>query len=268
MSKTILSPSKEGERAARRFREEKSLGNAPIADLQVLLEVDVVMMPLPEGLDAMTVRDPHSGRFVIGLGTSDVPFRQRFSLAHEYGHIFLKDGFANGGTVCQPESPEETRAHSFARHLLCPVQGVKKLLAEEKPHTWEALSKVVRYYCVSPVVAAYQMQNAHLIEEQDVESFRGVSAKDLATRFGWQQELDILSVLSSRPRPSASLERDATQAYFEGKISIGALALARNAPVEVVEEDIKELDKQLQNPVGFSSIGDDMKLIDDFFAGE
>ena len=79
---------------ADQFRERHSLAKGPverIEQLTELVEADLMVTQLPDDVDALTVRDPATGRIVIAIATSGVPYRQNFTLAHEVGHICAGD---------------------------------------------------------------------------------------------------------------------------------------------------------------------------------
>ena len=117
------SPSQQGIDLATRFRKEHLLGTEPIDDingLMKLVDADFIVLELLSGLDALTLRDPTSGALTVGIGTSSNPYRQRFTVAHEIGHIMAGDITKDGAALlCDPTHPSETRANTFARCVLC-----------------------------------------------------------------------------------------------------------------------------------------------------
>lgn len=163
------SPSQQGIDLAACFREDNKLGTEPIDDiisLMTLVDADFIILELPQDLDALTLRDPASGAVTVGIGTSSNPDRQRLTMAHEIGHIFAGDITEDGAALlCDKTHLSETRADTFARCVLCPVEALRAL-PQDSPSE-ELLSYVVQRFQVSPRVAAIQLCDAGLIFGRD-----------------------------------------------------------------------------------------------------
>lgn len=240
-----LSPKAQGIELARRFREEHQLALGPIERIEHLTELvdaDMLITELPDKVDALSVQDPTSGNIVIGIATSEVPFRQNFSLAHEVGHIYAGD--LSNAPDLNPclNYDKERRADSFAAHILCPLESLHDQLEGRDPSTDEALSHIVQRYKVSPRVALSQLRRAGLIApERASELGSRWSAPSLASRFGWRDEYDLEVARASTPRPAPRLVADVTQAYLDGEVAAEAVALARGISPERVHEELDGL---------------------------
>lgn len=213
------------------FREQLGLGDAPIRDLPALIatgtRVDVAVMNMPAGLDGMTRKDPESEAFIVAVATTDNPERQRFSLAHELGHILFGDFETDASTV-HATGPNETRAHDFARHFLAPVEGVRRVVDSLPGAGPETLtSAVVQHYGVSPMPALIQLQAVGAITAGDRASLSSTTSQTLATRFGWSEERAAQIADSQRPQPPQTIVAAATRAYADGKLSLRILARLR-----------------------------------------
>ncbi|MBL0002990.1 MAG: ImmA/IrrE family metallo-endopeptidase [Actinomycetales bacterium] len=114
-------------RRAESFRREHDLGHAPLGDLVELLidtcGVDVVVMDADGAEHALTMRDPMYDRTVIAVATQEHSVRQRTSIAHELAHVLWHDEDLGPETSFGGRTPIESRADSFARHLLLPGGG-------------------------------------------------------------------------------------------------------------------------------------------------
>ena len=82
------------ETAARRTRRHWNLGDGPISNVTLLVEKNgVVVAAIPmnaRSLDAFSTWDPVDQRPYIVLGTdTPSPFRTRFNVCHELGHLIL-----------------------------------------------------------------------------------------------------------------------------------------------------------------------------------
>ena len=260
----MCSASKEGLDLAKGFRKKHGLGNDPIADItnfMQLVDADFMILDLPANVDALALRDPVTRATVIGIAQSSVPYRQRFTVAHEIGH-FISDDFESSRIVADDERPEpgiyvcgkrdyqEVRADTFARNVLCPTDGLKK---DQKlgeliggGDVLAALSHVVCKYQISPGVALIQMRHADLISEKQSDELKGVSAPTLAARYGWKADYDRAVKVSALAQPSARLVKDVYRAYEQGIVDLPSIAFAEMSSVDEVKEQISASQSQLQ----------------------
>ncbi|MBC6797610.1 MULTISPECIES: ImmA/IrrE family metallo-endopeptidase [Corynebacterium] len=259
----MCSASKEGLDLAIEFRKKHTLGNDPIADIagfMQLVNADFMILDLPANVDALALRDPVTGATVIGIAKSSVPYRQRFTVAHEIGH-FVSNDFESSKIVADDEHSEpgiyacgkrdyqEVRADAFARNVLCPTDGLKtdQNLREliGGGDVLAALSHVVRKYQISPRVALIQMRRADLISEGQSEELKGVSAPTLAARYGWKADYDRAVKVSELVQPSARLVKDVYRAYEQGIVDLPSIAFAEMSSVDEVKELISASQSQL-----------------------
>lgn len=233
--------------AAGRFREKYELGDAPISDLNDLLEsyvgIDVAIVPMEPGMDGMVVHDPHTGQRIISAACSQSPERQRATLAHELGHIELGD-YADGGLIqCQIRTPQETRADAFARHVLVPAKGLESYLEGQslaKGQLTEAdISKAVRYFAVSPALLLIQLERGGWLARGQKENWRSLSVPGLAARFGWSDEHRASRVKSATQQPPMRIVAEAVRAYENNLVGIEAIATIRNMDVATLRDEFE-----------------------------
>lgn len=118
----------EADRAARSLREHWSLGVDPIPDLMELLEEQgIKILALDQagidGLMARVVRPGKSAVPIIAVNAADCGERQRFTLAHELGHLVLEP--AMGLDV-------EKVAHRFAGAFLMPAEAMWREIGKHR----------------------------------------------------------------------------------------------------------------------------------------
>jgi Zn-dependent peptidase ImmA (M78 family) len=119
------------ENAAERARADLGIGvEAPLADILAAVEdlagIPVTVAELPPQVAGMYVRR-HGDAYIFVNGTFR-PVRQRFTLAHEFGHHFLghRQRVDDADDVFgSPRDPEEIAANYFAGAFLAPVAGVR-----------------------------------------------------------------------------------------------------------------------------------------------
>jgi len=244
------------------------LDTKPIDDinsLMKLIEADFIVLELPSGLDALTLRDPASGALTVGIGTSSNPYRQRFTVAHEIGHIMAGDITEDGAALlCDSTHPSETRANTFARCVLCPVEALHDLPPTSTQE--ELLSHAVQSFQISPTAAAIQLCDAGLISEEIKEELKSYSTKQLASQFGWKANYDHAARISKLPRASERLVADAYKAYDRGLIALPSVAFAEQVSIEEVIDSTASAQRPSNNEhTGSSDIEADLA---DFFADE
>jgi Zn-dependent peptidase ImmA (M78 family)/predicted HTH domain antitoxin len=225
-----------GREAAEIVRRDMGLDDAPIADMVDVVEArkacDVAIEPMPPGMDGMVATNPDTGQSVIAVATTDLLHRQRFTLAHELGHLEL--GSLSDHLDVARRTAAEVQADAFARHLLAPLGGVRRVLdvpernrasAGVDDRTHEDLSDVVRTFCVSPQVAAIQMRDAGCCGATEYKRLEGRwDARRLAVRFGWWPEYQSWVAEARQSRPPRRLLRRAMDGYVSGVVSLSAVA--------------------------------------------
>ena len=223
-----MSAEREGRALAAKARRDWKLGLAPIADVAALLEetvgADVLIIRMPAHHDGFTRRNPRTGDIIVAAAACDNPERQRFTLAHELGHILADDLHDTLEAVHTP-GRSETRAHAFARHFLAPLDGVKRL---KERHSGQALaSEVIRHFGVSPQVAAFQLVTSR-------------SAAWYAIRYGWKPERDGEVAAAVLERPPRSIVAAATAAFEDGLVDDVMLARLRMGDVAATDELLRD----------------------------
>ncbi len=121
----------DAEAAAYAVRGDWDLGSGPIANFTELLEergVKVLKLDLPESVDGFTcfVRDSDGRKLpVVVCSTAKSVERQRFTLAHELGHMVMD---VSAGV------DEEKACHRFAGALLAPREELTREVGNSRRH--------------------------------------------------------------------------------------------------------------------------------------
>lgn len=150
----------------------------PVVHLVRTLEArGVVLTQLPD-VDAETI-DAFSaavhGRPMIVLSHKGNPMRQRFSVAHELGHLLLHPDPAPGSGV------HEREANTFAAELLMPAAEIRDRLPT--PLDLTALKETADGYGVSVAALAYRGKDLGVYSESTLR--RTMAA---LTKLGWRTE--------------------------------------------------------------------------------
>lgn len=235
---TFVSESQRGVDAARASRSRLGLGlEAPISDVLLLIEdlahVPVTVLDLPAGLAGLQGRR-HERTFIFINGTES-SVRQRFTLAHEFGHVELGhagsiDYIASHGSGPK-RPPAEVQADGFAAEFLAPLAGVRRWLEAvgEPPDDLDTVVRLADHFHVSAEVALYRLQAARHLTKGKVgplkESIEAGEHTSLCRRLGLGDFEDALSRAAVRlPRLPRETMSQAAAAYERGLLGIPQIA--------------------------------------------
>jgi len=142
----------------------------PVEKLAKALGVRIEYSPFDDELSGMAfLRD---GKPIVGVNSKHHPNRQRFTIAHELGHIVLhrphletailidksKNFIARDPTSAEGIDPLEIQANAFASELLLPARLVRQVLSESAGdlHDDDYLIRVAQRFRVS--LTAFQIR--------------------------------------------------------------------------------------------------------------
>ncbi|WP_081809739.1 helix-turn-helix domain-containing protein [Amycolatopsis keratiniphila] len=234
-------PYVQGQQMADSLREQIEIGHedlpanlTSLADfIEKKLHIDVAFEPLTDGFDGLSVC---SGNFKLALISSRISgTRQRFTLAHEIGHIIAGDSQSLhlDENIYSRKSPEEVRANAFAAAFLMPAEGLRK--AASNTLIDEALvAELLGRFRVSIEALAFRLHNLQIVSAAERDRIRRMSSNRIALRSGRTADLQARNDIR---RPEILLLR-AINAYVEGAISIRPLARVAQVEPEALLEDL------------------------------
>ncbi|WP_380659309.1 helix-turn-helix domain-containing protein [Sinosporangium siamense] len=184
--------------------------------------VDVRIVRLPDGFDGLAYVDHQTSLMVVG--TSEVPARQRFTVAHELGHLLARDDQglrvdADLNDATHKQHPSEIRANAFAAEFLLP-QDILRQEISMGDQTLASLAGMACRWWVSPSTLAWRLLNLGLIDRRLCDSLRRLNAAQAAQRADSAHLLGEWIAAASRPRMPVPLLRAAFQAYADGKTTL------------------------------------------------
>lgn len=188
--------------------------------------ITVVAGPLPDDLDGLAHQDAEFR--VIALGTTGNAARQRFTLAHELGHILSRDAeerFLAERMWSPPtgnDRNQESRADAFAAAFLLPERELRESLDGRDPRA--GFDELVWQFRVSPASMAWRMLNLKLIDEPTCRELRAEGTKAVARRLDRIPEYLARIDASSRPREPWLLITAYLDAYRAGNVTLRPIA--------------------------------------------
>jgi Zn-dependent peptidase ImmA (M78 family) len=151
------------ERVAESFRSAMSLGQGPITNMTRLAEscgaVVTTFAGVSEHVDALSVSAARP--IIVRNDAKRSPFRQRFDIAHEVGHLILHQGVVTG------DHRTEGEANRFASALMLPRAMMLKFFPRPRGRrlSWVALAEFKRNWKVSKAAILYRARQLDLLSD-------------------------------------------------------------------------------------------------------
>ncbi len=207
-------------RASANIEDVGDIVGEPLADLvERAFGIDVAVQPLGEGVDGMAVATPDAK--LILVAPSAIPARQRFTIAHELGHLLASDDqqIHTDTDIYRTDRVEsEIRANAFAANLLMPDQRLHA--AVRAGFDRHAFCELATRWRVSPSSLAIRLEDLRLIDAGASASYRTIRAAQASREAGEPALVARLAGESMAVRPPGLLLRDALAAYQDGQASL------------------------------------------------
>jgi Zn-dependent peptidase ImmA (M78 family) len=158
----------------------------PVPELVKVTGATLRIGPLPPDLSGFLLRE--KTRVIIGVNSLHPRVRQRFTIAHEIGHLILhpKNNYVDRGfhvffrdaTSATAESQEEIQANQFAADLLMPELLLRAAISDQAIDIddMRAIEALARRFDVSPQALTFRLINLGLAEASDRRRARRLSA--------------------------------------------------------------------------------------------
>ena len=201
---------------------------------------DVAVLDIPAGCDGLSWRDDHS--WLIVAATSQAPTRQRFTIAHELGHLLAGDdqklhvdvdvtapGLADRGS--------EMRANAFAAAFLLPRDALEQVVQADQELSQQAFAEHAMRFAVSPSTLWFRLRNLLGIELP--ESWRRLTTAECAHLAGRSDQFAEQLAAARRERLPKALVRETYAAYAAGQMTLRPLAALLGVPVHALRESLE-----------------------------
>jgi IrrE N-terminal-like domain len=223
-------------RGAKRAREARAaLGLDPAAPLDDILDVveeqrPVIVATMPDGVAGACV-----GGKILWLNGHQFVARQRFTLAHEFGHAWIgHDGRLEPDTAetlsGRTTNPYEVQANAFAAEFLMPKSGLDRF--ESEP-TLEDVVKLAADYGVSAPAMVIRLEQCKLASPNRIARLRQEVDERLHGYLRVAPTQDRLEQIDELPYLSPSLEGSLLEAALRGDAAVDrdvAAAIERLMP--------------------------------------
>jgi Zn-dependent peptidase ImmA (M78 family) len=240
-----------GAKRARETRGELGIGpTEPVKCILTTVERDlglpVVIAALPDGIAGCCWRQAQ--RTVLWVNGTEAPVRQRFTVAHELGHVRcahdLRVSVDTFETLAgMTTDSREVQANAFAAELLAPADGVRSMVDGEP--TLEDVVLIASHYGISTVAALYRLNTLGLTGRYELlkrEIDEGLH-ESVWHRLEPAPLDDVIAGVdrSSLPRLSPSLGDSALAAVLAGTASVGDAARSAGCDEQSLAEGARAL---------------------------
>jgi Zn-dependent peptidase ImmA (M78 family)/transcriptional regulator with XRE-family HTH domain len=193
-----------------------------VASTEEVFGVDVAVVDLGVGFDGLAASADNVK--LIVLATSHVPARQRFTLAHELGHLLAGDDQEihldrDIFDKAQAKDPTEMRANAFASAFLMP-EGVLREAVGLTGLTDETFAALACSLMVTPSALAYRLLHLRLIDAGTCDRYKAITGAEAASIAGRGDEFAQQVTEASTSRPPGLLVRDTYAAYESGAATL------------------------------------------------
>ena len=121
---------------ARKLLADVGIKNPPVLIRDIVNHIqkqrDLSVYPWAFGNNTDGIQITEEEKATIGYNKSQHPHRQRFTVAHEIGHLLLGHTEKNFILDLNSKKPEEIEANQFAAELLMPLEMIKRDLQNKK----------------------------------------------------------------------------------------------------------------------------------------
>ena len=211
-----------------------------IRTVEEAFSIHVAVEELPDGIDGLSFVDDNLRLMV--LATTDRTGRQRFTLAHELGHILFGD---SGSEVIEEQlfstkSTEESRADTFAASFLMPRNEIEEAL--DSRDAGEAFRDLVWSFRVSPDSMAWRLKNLGFISDAQRREMAVEPLPRLAAAVGRMDDHRRRIEESTLGRAPGRLADAYIGAYLHGQIGAAPVSDISGLAVATIERLLDEVE--------------------------
>ena len=187
---------------------------------KVIPDLTIVFYPLGSNISGMCIKGRKTNliaiNYVMSVG------RQRFSMAHEFYHLFfdLEAQKSVCSTLINGGNEKEREADLFASHFLLPSVALYNATKDEKKITLEQVVWLEQYYGMSRQAILYRLKSEGKIDSSLYERMQK-DVKLSAAKLGYDTDLYKATSENDRMKTNGQYVRMAEKLYNEGLISTG-----------------------------------------------
>lgn len=217
-----------------------SLTDLPLA-IESVFGADVAVLDLGPSFDGLSVSTAVTKLILVARAVP--PWRQRFTLAHELGHLLAGDDQAlhvdeNILDRDQQRLPTERRSNAFAAAFLMPEDRLRSSVGPAGLSS-EGFAHLVCDLRVSPSALAFRLLSFRLVDAMTCDRLKAMSAQQAAQLAGQTAQLAADVEAAHRHRVPALLAADAYAAYTSGQATLRPYAQLLGANLDELRASLE-----------------------------
>lgn len=197
-----------------------------IQNIEDVFGVDVAIVSLPASCHGFTWQTDEF-RLICVAATKNWA-RQRFTLAHELGHILSQD--AHGALLGEVAGSDwshyftEKSANAFAGYFLMPPEEIRSAYARHaNSEVIPTVDRLAWDFKVSPAALSARLEKLGLLTSDQRRVLSGLTMLDVASMLDVEDHFDVEAALSASPRPPRRIVQQLRAAVRAGQTSVRQL---------------------------------------------
>jgi Zn-dependent peptidase ImmA (M78 family) len=222
---------------------------APLADVVEAVERDgvcVVIVDLRDGIAGAYLR--RTNHPILFVNARHNVARQRFTVAHEFGHHRLDHTSVIDGVAALTDTghdPQEVEANAFAAEFLIPRDAIERLYPRNVSRrlSLDDVVELAAFFGVSAQMARYRLAShgvlgdAKLCAKLDAEIAEELHIA-AAERLDLEYQQDTVARAQGATRIPSSMRESALGRFLEGELSLEALAVSVDRSPDAVRQSL------------------------------
>ncbi len=240
---TVSAAHKQGEQLAVNVRDALGLGIADLPPdidsfstyIEKMMGIDISLEPLPSGLDGVSASKENFRLALVSTRISAT--RQRWTLAHEIGHIVAEDSdsiLVDENVWSSRTVPTETRANAFAAEFLVPSAALAAEVGGDTELAEEVIGYLLGRFRVSLDALAFRLHNTGLVDYHGRDRIRAMSSRAIVLRAGRVAELQSRQ---DRRLPRRLVD-NLVEAYVRGRVGVRPFAALLEVEPELLLDEL------------------------------
>ena len=189
---------------------------------QSMEKLTIVFYPMGDNLSGMCIKGQDENA-LIAINSGMTIGRQRFSLAHEFYHLFYDDNMIS---VCAKKMNTQS-ADMFASYFLMPeaalIMQAEKLTkgVQGKHLTLDDVIHIEQFFEVSHQAAIYRLMHTIYLDEDEANEYLNLPVRSRAESLGLNSDLYKPSPVNERYKTYGNYINQAKQLFASKRISHG-----------------------------------------------
>jgi len=231
--------------------------DAPLVDVVEVVErdgVSVVIVDLRDGIAGAYLR--RANHPILFVNARHNAARQRFTVAHEFGHHRLDHKTVIDGVAALTDTghdPQEVEANAFAAEFLIPRDAIACLYRRNAARrlSLDDVVELAAFFGVSAQMARYRLAShgvlgdPKLCAQLDAEIAEELHVA-VAERLGLRPRQDTIARGQGATRIPSSMRGSALGRFLEGDLSVEALAASLDRSPQAVRRTLANVGIQSQ----------------------